>query len=87
MRPITRVQDPLRLNLDYGEECRIPLPNGDTLCCPAYPQDCDYVRFEDADGYEIAYWTWEEWQESPQQAMDVMGAIMGAINAAQVTGE
>lgn len=44
--------------------------------CPAYPNDCEYVRITDLEGEEVVYWHFNEWQEKPQE---VMGAILGAI--------
>lgn len=44
--------------------------------CPAYPEDCDYVRITDLEGNEVVYWHWNEWQEEPQE---VMGAILAVV--------
>lgn len=63
----------------YPDESRLELPDGYWLCFPSYDmqQDgVDYVRLMAADGLEIAYWIYDEWQQEPQL---VMGAIMGAI--------
>lgn len=59
----------------YGPECVVKLRNGKELRTPAYPEECDYVRFVQ-DGYELVYWSQTEWQEQPAE---VMGAIVGAI--------
>ena len=37
------------------------------------------VEIAGSDTIELAYWCSDEWCESPEQAADVMGAIMGAI--------
>lgn len=39
----------------------------------------EYVRFVDSNGIELVKWTYDEWQESEEQAKEVMGAIMGVI--------
>ena len=57
------------------EECRMHIGKG-FLCCPAYPENCFYVRLTDSDGNELVYWHYNEWQEDPKL---VMGAIMGAL--------
>lgn len=53
---------------------------GQDVRVPAYPQECNYVRVV-REGREVAYWNSDEWSESPEQAEDVMGAIMGAIKS------
>lgn len=64
------------LDNEYGKELAIPVQGcWRQIRCPAYPQECDYVRVV-VDGYEVAYWTSEEWQESPKL---VMGAFLGAV--------
>jgi hypothetical protein len=55
----------------------IDLPNGNKICAPAYPADCDYVRVLHKDGSE-SYWHFNEWAEDPQV---VMGAFIGAMNS------
>ena len=60
----------------YGPEAAVRAHNGFQLRTPAFPQECDYARVCDPLGREIAYWSAEEWKESPQE---VMGAIMGAL--------
>lgn len=60
---------------EYDDECIIELANGKSLHCPAFPDDCDYVRIVQG-GYEIAYWIYNEWAECPRE---VMGAIIGAM--------
>lgn len=65
----------LSLETDYENECVLDVIG--SLCSihtPAHPAPCSYVRIVCA-GLEIAYWTEDEWAESPS---DVMGAIMGA---------
>lgn len=68
--------DTAKLNDGYGEETVVPLKGGVGLHAPAHPVACDYVRFVDAAGKEIAYWNSDEWRENPQE---VMGAIVGAL--------
>jgi hypothetical protein len=63
------------LDAKYKNEAVVELASGRKLHCPAYPADCDYVRIVQ-DGFELAYWCSDEWEESP---MDVMGAIVGAM--------
>jgi hypothetical protein len=67
------------LDLDYGEECVLPLVNGREIRCPAYPEPCTYVRIVDC-GYELAYWVSDEWGSDP---MEVMGAILGCAGGAK----
>jgi len=76
--------DNLKANLDYGEESIIARsPDGSMqVRTPAFPIDCDYVRvvrIEGDDVIETAYWNAQEWTESEDQGVEVMGAIMGAI--------
>lgn len=59
----------------YENECQLDVVGSDrSIHTPAHPQDCDYVRIV-LDGYELAYWTSNEWAEDPTC---VMGAIFGA---------
>jgi hypothetical protein len=60
----------------YEDEIAILAHSGFYLKCPAFPQDCDYVRITDPLGREIGYWVSDEWRESPAE---VMGAILGAL--------
>lgn len=64
--------------VSYRDECVIPLANGRELHCPAAPGSCDYVRVVEA-GYELMYWSADEWGSDPA---DVMGAILGLAHAA-----
>jgi hypothetical protein len=66
------------LDTNYGNETIIALANGREMRCPAFPEECEYVRITQ-EGYELAYWTNEEWAEDPKI---VMGAIMGCARAA-----
>jgi len=59
---------------DYGEECVIQAAGAVEIRCPQYPADCDYVRVCQS-GFEIGYWTSQEWRESPEE---VVGAMLGA---------
>lgn len=64
-------------NLDttYDNECVLGIQNSPRqIRTPAHPEECSYVRVV-LDGYELAYWTAEEWA---QDAAVVMGAIIGA---------
>lgn len=60
----------------YGEECVVTTHSGREIRSPAFPQPCDYIRITQH-GFELAYWTSEEWKECPDE---VMGAIMGALH-------
>lgn len=65
------------IGTQYGEECVITSINGRKIKTAAYPNECDYMRVTDRADNEIAYWSCDEWAESP---MEVMGAIVGALN-------
>ena len=65
------------IGTQYGEECVITSVNGRKIKTAAYPNECDYMRVTDRADNEIAYWSCDEWAESP---MEVMGAIVGALN-------
>jgi hypothetical protein len=66
----------------YGEESVVDvLGSFRQMCAPAYPAACDYVRVV-VDGYEVAYWVEDEWQEDPAC---VMGALMGAAKGPSFT--
>lgn len=63
------------LSTVYGDECVLPILGSHcAIHTPAYPAECDYVRVV-VGGYEIAYWTAQEWRDDPAC---VMGAIIGA---------
>jgi hypothetical protein len=66
------------LDNEYGNETVIALANGREMHCPAHPEECDYVRITQG-GYELAYWTSEEWAEDPKV---VMGALIGCAGGA-----
>lgn len=74
-------------NDDYPSECIVPLANGRALHCPAYPQECDYLRIVH-DGCELGFWTSSEWDEAPTE---VIGAVIGLAHGegreAQAEGE
>jgi hypothetical protein len=60
-------------------ECFIPLPSGNFFVFPsatAEPDGPSYVRVVNSTGGEVAYWSVNEWAESP---VEVMGAICGAM--------
>ncbi len=61
--------------LDYGDECIVLTHSGREIRSPAYPAECSYIRIVEQ-GFELAYWSSDEWKETPEE---VMGAIMGAI--------
>jgi hypothetical protein len=66
----------------YEDETVIELAGGFELRCPAFPQDCDYVRVVDscvAGGAELMCWTSQEWAEAPEE---VMGAILRLARSA-----
>lgn len=58
-----------------ASEAEIPVAPGVTICCPAYPASCDYVRVV-AHGEEVAYWDCQEWRDDMP---DVMGALLGVM--------
>lgn len=60
----------------YGNETVVRAHTGFQLRCPAYPEECSYLRVCDPLGREIAYWVFTEWQDAPQ---DVIGAVIGAL--------
>jgi hypothetical protein len=66
------------LDVNYENETIIPITNGREIRCPAYPEECEYVRITQ-NGYELAYWTSEEWE---RDGKIVMGAIMGCARGA-----
>ena len=69
--------------MSRDSECRHYLNNGNVLICQSVADNqdgTDYVRIENAEGVEVAYWYWTEWREDPQL---VMGALMGALNMDQ----
>lgn len=57
----------------FENESVVPLANGRAMHTPAFPDECDYVRIVQ-EGFELAYWTSDEWRDDPTC---VMGAIMG----------
>lgn len=61
---------------EHAPECVVKTEGGRELRCPAFPEECSYVRVTEDDGTEVAYWTYTEWEEDPQE---VMGAIIGAL--------
>ena len=63
------------------KECVIRISDRMSLVCPAYPEDCSYLRLVIDGKIESGYWHWEEWQDDPQ---NVMGAIMGIMNEQQM---
>jgi len=65
---------------DYTNECTVSTVNGRKILTAAYPQECDYIRITDRADHEIAYWSCDEWRDSPQE---VMGAIVGALNGGE----
>ncbi|MGG5810891.1 hypothetical protein [Falsiroseomonas sp. CW058] len=66
--------------VSYDDEAVVDPGEGRQMRCPASPDPCSYVRITqevEADlTVELAYWTSDEWRESPEE---VMGAIIGAL--------
>lgn len=71
------------VNNDYGDECVILAHSGREIRTPAYPDDADYIRITQH-GFELAYWTSDEWKES---SSEVIGAVMGALKNQVATPE
>jgi hypothetical protein len=68
--------------INKDKECSISITGRVSLVAPAYPDECSYVRVVDShNGEELAYWDHKEWEEDPT---DVMGAIIGLLNEAQM---
>lgn len=62
-------------------ECVIELLNGFSIRTDSAsdnPEGSSFVRVCDRNGNEVAYWTSDEWRESPEE---VMGAILGAAKS------
>lgn len=70
------------------KECAVPILGGfQYLVFPSFGANCagvDYVRFVDKQGKELLYYDVEEWTESREQGVEVMGAIMAAIYAGAI---
>lgn len=58
----------------YGDECVITAHSGRELRTPAYPREVDYMRITQH-GFEIMYWSKDEWIEDPE----VIGAVIGCL--------
>jgi hypothetical protein len=58
---------------------RLQLNEDTFICFPEFPDDCNFVSFEDSEGNETEYWDAQEWRDHPEE---VMGAIMGTLTAA-----
>lgn len=68
------------LGTSYPAETSLPIAGSmRKICCPAYPAECSYVRVV-VDGFEIAYWTEDDWRDDPAC---VMGAFLGAANGSR----
>ena len=67
--------------IDKENECSIRISDRMSLVCPAYPEDCSYLRLVIDGKIESGYWHWEEWKDDPQV---VIGAIMGIMNEQQM---
>lgn len=64
--------------MNKQKECLVcTTSQGYKIIVPAFPQECEYIRIENPQGKEVAYWYYNEWQEDPKL---VMGAITGLIN-------
>jgi len=70
------VRDDPGYGSSFGDECVITTHSGRELRSPAYPAPCDYLRVTQH-GFELAYWTSDEWAQDPE----VLGAIMGCLKA------
>ena len=69
---------------DYSNESILRTSgNGNTVHCPAHPEECSYVRIVSPLGIEVAYWTADEWRDAPAE---VMGAILGAALSGRPDG-
>ena len=63
----------------HAEEVRVRTPAGEWLCFESAQfrlEGVTYVRFENSDGEEVAYWHFDEWREAPEE---VVGAILGCL--------
>jgi hypothetical protein len=75
-----KTEEPVRFDKqerEWGAECVTKAEDGREIRCPAFPEECSYVRVLDENGAEVGYWNFEEWQEDPQE---VMGAILGCLH-------
>ncbi|MDZ4130905.1 MAG: hypothetical protein U1E02_43050, partial [Hydrogenophaga sp.] len=66
----------------FGDECVITTHSGRELRSPSFPDPCDYLRVTQH-GFELAYWSSNEWQEDPE----VLGAIMGCLQHGEAASE
>ena len=73
-----------RQPIDKECETSIRITDRMSLVTPAHPDECVYVRLVMDGEWEVAYWHWTEWQ---RDSTEVMGAIVGALNAQQVDEE
>lgn len=71
------------MNDEWPNESSVALPGGWELRCPAYPEECSYVRILNRDGREVGYWNEDEWRLDPAE---VMGAIVGAMKGGEDRG-
>jgi hypothetical protein len=65
-------------------EAVIELASGCEVRCPPGSEDCEYVRIVNADGCELAYWHYTEFQEDP---VLVLGALLGAMQSSEADEE
>lgn len=79
----------ISLGLDPNKEMAIETPAGQYLVFPSAESEIDgvsYVRFVDKEGVEQLYYDADEWSESREQGMEVMGAILGfMVSGANLT--
>ena len=70
--------------IDKECETSVRITDRMSLVTPAHPDECVYVRLVMDGQWEVAYWRWTEWQ---RDSTEVMGAIVGALNAQQIMEE
>lgn len=64
------------LDKRYGQECSLAVVGSPrSLCCPAHPQECTYVRTV-IDGLEIGFWDAKGWQGD---SSNLMGAVISSL--------
>lgn len=64
---------------EFAPEAIVPIEGGGSLRTDTHdehPEGASYLRVCDRDGNEIAYWSYTEWEEAPEE---VIGAVVGAL--------
>lgn len=64
----------------YGDECVITTHSGRELRSPAFPAACDYLRVTQQ-GFELGYWSADEWAQDPEVIGSIMGCLKGDAEA------